>query len=270
MNPINFSHKITFERERREILQQLEEWLDAPMLILSFIWLILFIVELLWGLTPFLDVLGTTIWVLFGLNFALEFIIAPRKLVYLKQNWLTAFSLVLPAIRLLRFVRYVRVLRSVHSVRGLKLLRLILRINRGMRALASSFQRRGFGYVIGLTTLVIFLGAAGMYAFEGDVPNTGLPDFGTALWWTAMIMTTMGSDYFPKTPEGRLLCWFLALYAFAVFGYVAATLATFFIGRDADNKSAEVAGEEAIAKLQQEIIMLREEIHLLLLQKTDN
>jgi len=28
----------------------------------------------------------------------------------------------------------------------------------------------------------------------------------------------------------------LALYAFAVFGYVTATLASFFIGRDAENK----------------------------------
>ncbi|WP_013334678.1 potassium channel family protein [Gloeothece verrucosa] len=231
MNPINFPHKNTLERERHEILQQLEEWLDVPMLILSFIWLILFVAELIWGLTPFLDVLETAIWVLFGLNFALEFIIAPRKLAYLKQNWLTAFSLALPAIRLLRFVRYLQLLKSVHSVRGLKLIRLILRTNRGMRSLSGSFQRRGFGYVLGLTTLVIFLGAAGMYAFEGDVPNTGLSNFGTALWWTAMIMTTMGSDYFPKTPEGRLLCWFLALYAFAVFGYVSATLATFFIGR---------------------------------------
>jgi voltage-gated potassium channel len=28
-------------------------------------------------------------------------------------------------------------------------------------------------------------------------------DYGNALWWTAMVMTTIGSDYFPKTAEGR-------------------------------------------------------------------
>ena len=44
-------------------------------------------------------------------------------------------------------------------------------------------------------------------------------------------MTTMGSDYFPQTAEGRVLCFILAIYAFAVFGYVTATLATFFVGR---------------------------------------
>ena len=33
---------------------------------------------------------------------------------------------------------------------------------------------------------------------------------------------------------GRVLCFFLGLYAFTVFGYMTPTLATFFIDRDAD------------------------------------
>jgi voltage-gated potassium channel len=35
-----------------------------------------------------------------------------------------------------------------------------------MRALGAALQRRGFGYVIILTLLVLFAGSAGMYAFE--------------------------------------------------------------------------------------------------------
>ncbi len=58
-----------------------------------------------------------------------------------------------------------------------------------------------------------------------------------------------------------MLCFFLALYAFAVFGYVTVTLATFFIGRDADDDQAELAG-----MLQSEIIALRGEIQELLHQ----
>jgi voltage-gated potassium channel len=63
-----------------------------------------------------------------------------------------------------------------------------------------------------------------MYALERSIPG-GLTDYGTALWWTAMIMTTMGTEYWPRTAEGRVLCFFLSLYAFAVFGYVTATIA---------------------------------------------
>jgi len=70
----------------------------------------------------------------------------------------------------------------------------------------------------------------------------------------------MGSDYFPKTTEGRVLCFALAVYAFAVFGYVTATLATFFVGRDAGDAEAEVAGAEQIERSQAEVAALREEL----------
>jgi voltage-gated potassium channel len=46
-----------------------------------------------------------------------------------------------------------------------------------------------------------------------------------------MLMTTSGSGYWPRTAEGRVLCFLLALYAFAIFGYVTATLATLLIGQ---------------------------------------
>ena len=81
-----------------------------------------------------------------------------------------------------------------------------------MKALGGSLSRRGFGYVITLTVLVTFAGAAGMYAFENEVAG-GPKSYVESLWWTAMIMTTMGSQYWPETAEGRVLCVFLALYA---------------------------------------------------------
>ena len=108
--------------------------------------------------------------------------------------------------------------------------------------------------------------AALFYAFPSlhkTADGRGLKDYGTALWWTAMLMTTMGSEYWPQTPEGRVLCLILALYAFAVFGYVTATLATFFIGRDADNEEAEVAGAKSITALHEEIAALRADIQAL-------
>jgi voltage-gated potassium channel len=131
-----------------------------------------------------------------------------------------------------------------------------------MKALGASLGRRGFGYVIALTVLVTFAGAAGMYAFENEAPG-GPIGYVESLWWTAMIMTTMGSQYWPQTAEGRILCLLLALYAFGVFGYVTAALATFFVGRDADSIDAEVAGAKQLTALRDEVIALRDEIRAL-------
>lgn len=247
------------ERERTDLLQRVEGWLETPMLVLAFAWLALLVVELIWGESRLFDVAGTIIWVVFIVNFAVELTLAPHKLVYLKSNWLTALSLLVPALRLFRAFR---LLRFARAGRSLRLLRVVSSLNRGMRALAASLNRRGFGYVIALTILVTFAGAAGIYAFEsGD--SGALDSYGEALWWTAMIMTTMGSQHWPSTVEGRLLCVFLALYAFAVFGYVTATLATFFVGRDAENDEAELAGAKQLAALRDEVTALRDDIRAL-------
>ena len=242
--------------ERRELLTRLEGWLEVPMLVLGFAWMTLLIWEFTWGLSPLLEALGTAIWIVFILNFAIEIILAPHKLEYLKRNWLTALSLLVPALRVFRVVRVLRVARAA---RGLRLVKVVGSLNRGMRALGASMGRRGFGYVAALTFIVTLAGAAGMLAFENETPE-GLHSYGEALWWTAMIMTTMGSQYWPQSGEGRVLCVLLALYAFAVFGYVTATLATYFIGRDAEDENAEVAGAEAIGELKAEIAALRADL----------
>jgi voltage-gated potassium channel len=101
-----------------------------------------------------------------------------------------------------------------------------------------------------------------MYAFENQAVG-GFHNYGEALWWTAMILTTMGSQYWPETLEGRILCFFLALYAFAVFGYVTATLATFFVGRDAENEEGELAGARELSAMREELSALRREIQVM-------
>lgn len=247
------------KNERYELLRRLEDSLETPMLVLAFVWLALLVGELIWGESLMFEILGTIIWVIFILDFAVAFVLAPHKIAYLKNNWLTALSLLVPALRLFRFSRVFRLFRLARMGRSLRLLRVVSSLNRGMRALGASLSRRGFGYVLALTVLVTFTGAAGMYAFENAAPG-GLQSYGEALWWTTMVLTTMGSQYWPLTVEGRVLCVFLALYAFAVFGYVTATLATFFIGRDAEDDEAELAGARQLAALREEMIALREEI----------
>lgn len=248
--------------ERREILNRLESWLETPMIVLGFIWLALLIVELRWGLNPFVEAIGTAIWVIFILDFAIRLLIAPNKSSHLKSNWLTLIALVVPAFRILRIARVLPVVRVARAARGLRLLRVVTSLNRGMKAISATFGRRGFGYILALTLIVNLAGAAGMYAFENEMPR-GFQSYGAALWWTAMLLTTMGTEYWPQTAEGRVLCFLLSLYGFAVFGYVTAALASYFIGRDADRGEAELVSAQPIKELRGEIAALHKELKTL-------
>lgn len=252
------NHTDTLAAERRNVLEQVEDWLETPLLILAFVWLALMVSELIWGLSPILEAAGVVIWIVFIVDFLIKFVLAPDKSAYLRSHWLTAIALVVPALRIFRVFRVFRMLRLVRTTRGLRLVRVVTSVNRGMRALGESLDRRGFGYVVLLTVLVTFAGAAGMYAFGNHNPDgRGLTTYGAALWWTGMMMTTMGSEYWPQTAEGRILCLLLSLYAFAVFGYVTATLATYFVGRDAASEQGELPSAEAVRELRAEIAALR-------------
>ncbi len=247
------------ERERSEILEQLEDWLETPMVLLAFVWLALLVAELVLGESRPFAVVGTFIWIVFIVDFAVKLILAPHKVGYLRRNWLVAISLAIPALRILRIARAIRLLRVARVGRGMHLVRVVSSVNRGMRALGASLRRRGFGYILALTALVVFAGAAGMYAFEGETP-AGLRSYGDALWFTTMLITTLGSQYWPDTFEGRVLSIFLALYAIGIFGYVTATLATYFIGRDAQSSEAELAGAHELEALRREVMALRADI----------
>lgn len=251
------------ERERFEVLQQLEDWMEVPLLFLGFVWLALLIIDLAYGLTAPLETASTVIWIVFIADFVLKLILAPHKLRYLRVNWMTALALLVPALRVLRFARVLRLTRAARAVRSVRLFRMLSSLNRGMRALRASLRRRGVVYVTLLTLLVALVGAAGIYAFERPAEGGQIESYGEALWWTAMLLTTLGSEKWPATGAGRTLCFGLALYATAVFGYLTAALASYFIDRDAAAADSAVAGEQALRALQAEVAALRTEIRAL-------
>lgn len=250
--------RFALSRNRLQLLRKMTNVLETPMALLGLAWFCLMVVDLIRGLSAVGENITTFIWIVFIVDFAIRLTLAPRKLVYIKKNWLTVVALLLPALRVLRFAR---VLRGLARLRGLPLVRILASINRSMRALGETMERRGVGYVMAITLVVTLAGAAGMLHFEGRTgAENGIDDFWSALWWTAMMMTTMGSEYWPRTGEGRVLCMFLAIYAFGVFGYFTGTIATYFIGRDHDGAN-DTATVQALRELQAEVARLRAELN---------
>lgn len=78
-----------------------------------------------------------------------------------------------------------------------------------------------------------------------------------------MLVNTVGTEYWPQTVEGRILCYLLSLYGFAVLGYITANIASFFIGKDAvENRNN--ASSKKILELKKEIEVLKD-----LIKKSD-
>lgn len=249
--------------ERLELLAEVESWLERPMLVLALLWLLLLVAELTIGLSPFLNLVGILIWAAFVVEFAVRLVISPEKVTFLRRNWLTALALLTPALRLLRLAPIFRALRVARAGRGLRAAKLVGGFNRSFRTLRRNLGRRRFGYVLSVTLVILVLGSAGMFSFERVDEGGSLANYGDAVWFTAMILSTLGSEYWPSSPEGRLLTFLLALYSFAVFGYLTATLASFFIGRDAEDQAGEVAGSAQLRALASEIAALRGEVQRL-------
>jgi voltage-gated potassium channel len=239
--------------ERETLLEHVHSALDGVMVILSAAWIALLVAEFVGdGLPRSLDIAVWVIWGIFLVDFAVEFAIAPVKTRYLRTHWLTVVSLVLPALRILRVAAVLRVLRGARLVRSVGLLRLLTSVNRGLSSLRDTAARRGVGYVLAATALVLAVGSAGMAWFESpasfasegiDSGATPLRDYGEALWWTAYAMTT-GATSQPATGEGRLLGWLLSLFGLGIFGYLTATLVSHFVGRE---RGAITAGERGVA-----------------------
>jgi voltage-gated potassium channel len=243
--------------KRYRLLVKISNFTELPLIILGFGWLLLLVTELIWQLTPFLRSLVNIIWIIFILDFLIKLTITPEKWQYLKKNTLTIIALFIPALRIFRFFTSLRILRSLRVVRSVRIVRVVGSVNRGMRVLGNTLERRAFGYIFILTLLICFVGAAAMYSFEE--PGT-YETYLDAVWWTAMLLTTIGSEYWPQTPEGKTIAFLLAVYSLGVLGYFTATLASFFIGQDATQNKGEIAGARQIEELAKEIKLLKEEI----------
>jgi voltage-gated potassium channel len=85
------------QEERWRVLQQLEEWLETPMLVLAFIWLSLVLVELIWTTAGIFEFLGIVIWVIFIAEFLLRLALAPNKFRFLRNNPITIVALAAPS-----------------------------------------------------------------------------------------------------------------------------------------------------------------------------
>ena len=215
---------------RYRFVARLERMLEGPGTYLAVVFAVALAAELVLSaqgesVPAALGWLLLAIWGFFIIQFVLGIAVSPDRLRYLRKNWLTALSLVVP------FLRAFRVLRVVGALRATNALRVVGGFNRAARTLNAALAWTRAGYAVALTATAVLLGSAALLMFEVDAPDSRITDYGEALWWAAATITTVGAATEPVTLGGRLVALALMLAGLVLLGYVAGVLAAILFER---------------------------------------
>lgn len=237
-NPPSGGKKLRDDPERRETLREkLDRYLDLPLALASLVLVLIAIIQLGGEVEPpwdgRMEVLGWSLWGLFFVEFAAKFVLAPNKRRYVTRRWLDVLVLLVPFLRFLRLLRVLRVTRSF------PVFRLLVFGGRGSSATLTLLRRRRLGQLALISLMVVLIGAALGFILEQGAPGGQIETFGDALYWSSTIVTTVGSELYPVTVGGRVLAFLLMIYAVGVFSYFIASIATVFVGLDAEQGAQE-------------------------------
>lgn len=215
--------------ERYRLVAEIEALLDGPATFLAIVFAVLLAAELIldaqdMAIPPVLGWIQLGIWGVFIVHFLLGITISPDRLRYLRRNWLTAVSLVIPFLRAFRALRAVRVLRATNS------LRVAAGFNRLARSLRGVLAWTRAGYAAALAATSALLGSAALLMFESGAPGSQITDYGEALWWAAATLTTVGAASEPVTVGGRIVALVLMFGGLVLLGYVAGVVAAVLFG----------------------------------------
>ena len=169
------------------------------------------------------------IWMVFIADCVVSILLAEDKKTWFKDNLLMLVSIALPVFRPLRLLRLVAVLNVLNRTGGMAV--------RGRITL----------YTCCSVTLLMYIGALAELDVERGVPGASITDFGEAIWWSFVTVTTVGyGDLSPVTWQGRSIAIGLMITGVALIGIVTATLASWIVDRvrDETDKRADEAESE--------------------------
>ena len=216
---------------REALREKLDRYLDVPLALASVVVVLLVVIQLTGEVSgPWrgrLEAFSWGLWGLFFLEFVVKFALAPVKRVYLREHWLDVLIVLLP------FLRFLRAARVLRASRALPIFRLLVFGGRGSGSTLALLKRRRLGQLAIVSFMVILIGAAVGFLLESGAPDSKMEDFGDALWWSATLTTTVGSEVSPVTTGGRVLAFALMLYAIGVFSYFIASIASVIVESDA-------------------------------------
>jgi voltage-gated potassium channel len=206
------------EDSKRELaIQKWESRSTIPLAFLALVYLGLYAFEVLGNQSEMilfdLILVSDIIWGIFIIDFVARFVMHDDKLLFLKRNVIELIGLILP------FFRAFRMFRVVIAIGFLT------------RA-AKSLQGRLNIYLGLILPILIFTCSLGVYEAEHKAAGANITNYGDALWWAFVTITTIGyGDYYPVTFEGRTIAVLLMLSGLALVSVITVSFASWFLDR---------------------------------------
>lgn len=200
-------------------------------------------------LVSVLQNLNRAIWLVFAVDLVVRVVLAKKRIRFL---WTHPADVLAVAVPMLRPLKILTVFTS------------------GSRLVTSRGALRTGQAVIVSAVLLIYTGAVAILNAERGAEGAQIVDFGDALWWALVTVTTVGyGDFAPVTGEGRVIAAALMVIGIALLGIVTASVAAWFVqlttaDKDQREKASTAKNEREIKRLHKKIDNLEGKIDALL------
>jgi voltage-gated potassium channel len=187
------------------------------------------------NLSPFwvrtLSIIDITCYVIFTIEYFSRIFISQNRLKYIFSFYgIIDLLAILPFLFARQFdLRAIRALRIFRIISALK----ISKYNDALRrfAIALKIIKPELILFFILTSIFLFLSAAGIYYFENEAQPDQFASIFHSLWWAIITLTTVGyGDIYPITFGGRAFTFFILLIGLGVItvptGLIASALST--------------------------------------------
>ena len=225
-------------RNRRKLRRYIITY-DIVMTVLALISIGLVIFDLVGlisiGSRPF-RVIDQSITLIFAIDYAIRFSLAPRKRIFVKTHILDLLAII-PYNEVFTFLRFSRVGRFARLA---KLSRLI-GLSSKLKHISNRINRRnGFYFLLSVNSIILISSAV--------IARVEHHNFIDAIWWSVATVTTVGyGDIVPQTLVGKAVAVVLMFSGIATLGLLTSSLNNIFVrsGRQTERKLAEIEKELA-------------------------
>ncbi|HUB70744.1 MAG TPA: potassium channel family protein [Acidimicrobiales bacterium] len=209
---------------------------ELPLTVLAVVWLPVLVVPYAVHLTPAAAdtcaAIDYLVWALFVIEYLTKLYLSPSRSGFVRHHIFDLAVVAVPVLRPLRVLRLVRLF---------DLGRVGIVLANGLRRARLMLTHKSLHYVLLAVLVLVFALAALELGFEQHTRGATIHNYGDALWWAVVTVTTVGyGDKYPVSAGGRGVAVVLMLVGIGLVGVLTATIASFFVHEKADRDKQEL------------------------------